>query len=172
MLKNLLISLRKKPKVMRNNVALGVSAVFTAFVVMFWAYSAPGQIISSDEKSVSETSSDFFQIFDNIKDQFATIKKSQDEQDENEDILEEFEDLSVASPVPIFTDDKVSSSTVSALDVNTNLVPTSSLMVGENGSSGLIHVGSVSTTTPSRSIRIVAVKADSTTTSTTTVKKQ
>ena len=83
MLKSLLIRLRRKPKVVREHMALGIAGVFTFLVFGFWVFTVPDRFAGSEDAQsthifstlkdeISEEAPDLGGIVDGLKEVVAT----------------------------------------------------------------------------------------------------
>ena len=70
MIKKLLISLRQKPKHVRNNVAFGAAGIFTFAVFSIWAYNLPSAL---ESRNGGNTASLFSSVVDEVKDGASSI---------------------------------------------------------------------------------------------------
>ncbi len=75
MLGKLIRTIRKKPKPVRDNIALSIASGFTIVILGFWAYHLPSRLQVS-EIVPTESTSAFSTFFDTAKDQFATVRES------------------------------------------------------------------------------------------------
>ncbi len=81
MIKRLLRNIRQKPKVVRDNIALGIAGMFTAIVFSIWVYHFPSKIAAltdSTQSDKGEGSPAFTDFFGEIKDQIATLNEATD----------------------------------------------------------------------------------------------
>lgn len=75
MIKRLLRNLRQKPKIVRDNIALGIASTFTFIVGSFWLYNFSA-IHGVNTASETKNTPAFSGLFSDFKDQIATIKES------------------------------------------------------------------------------------------------
>ncbi len=79
MLKRLIRNIRRKPKHVRDNIALMLALVITSGVFSVWLYNAPARFTSIDDKQAqtgtTEEKAGFADLFSNIGKQFASIRE-------------------------------------------------------------------------------------------------
>jgi hypothetical protein len=74
-MKHWLISLRKKPKHVRENIAFGAATTLTAAVFVVWLFSAKG-ITAPQKLATNETPKAFGMFLDQLQEQVATVKEA------------------------------------------------------------------------------------------------
>lgn len=86
MIKRLIKSIRRKPKGVRDNIAMSIAGVFTAAVFVVWLYHMPARQSVIAEKAANDSTPGFSQIFREIGTQATAIKSSLSEvsKEENE----------------------------------------------------------------------------------------
>jgi len=88
MIKHLVKKIRRQPKGVRDNIALGIAATFTAFIFVIWLYHLPVRNAALVENKQDESSS-FSQLLGGVSDQVSAIKEAvkdkSDPEEEKED---------------------------------------------------------------------------------------
>ncbi len=85
MLKQILKNIRKKPKSVRDNIAMSIAGGFTALVAIIWLYNLPTWYSEIEKKhSNNKEAPGFSDLFGDFKEQFANPKKSETDLVENQ----------------------------------------------------------------------------------------
>lgn len=82
MLKRVIKNIRQQPKAVRDNIALGCAGIFTALITVIWLANMPARFTTTEDVLLStEESSNFSNLFSNLKEQFAAAGESLSGQD-------------------------------------------------------------------------------------------
>lgn len=76
MLRKLIVKLRRQPKPVRDNIAMALAGVFTAFIFTIWAYHLPVRMSAMDQNVKADTTESFSHIFDKMSEQVAAVKEA------------------------------------------------------------------------------------------------
>lgn len=166
MIRILIKYLRRQPKAIRDNIALGMAGVFTAVVAVFLFYTAPNGFFASVEGGKvtdEESSSVFSHFFSDIGSQFSSVKEAVTETtktfDEIRKASEEHGNASTTS-----SGDEINYfSTSSAFEEKVAIY--SSSTVNDVGASSSEADVSSSTYGKPRAIRVIAASTSTATTS-------
>ncbi len=162
MLKRLIRSIRQKPKVVRDNVALGAAGFFTAAVCAVWLYHMPSKMESiASEQGKGEETPGFSDLFGKIGDQFATVKEAVSTVSDSEDKTKVSTEAAEA--------EVVATSSVAAETATTTPVASSSSTSVVTGSS---TVSAEESTDAPRPIRIITTSTATSTSVASTTESQ
>jgi len=76
MIRSTLIKIRRKPKYVRDNIALGIAGTFTAAVFAVWFLNTPTEFLQKGAAVAEESPRAFSTFFQQIGKQFASVKES------------------------------------------------------------------------------------------------
>lgn len=100
-----LLRLRQKPKLVRDQLALGGAFVLTGVIAFIWLLSVPGQYqsvsLTEVSKETEETTSAFKQFFSSIRAQFAGVQTAlEDDSRESDETNGEVANETTATATP------------------------------------------------------------------------
>lgn len=95
MIRKTILKIRRQPKYVRNNIAMGLAGSFTAVVFVIWAYHIPSQLDEIDNGKNANENGLMSQFMDNVGKQVSSIKDAIPENLENITEVESSEDSSV-----------------------------------------------------------------------------
>ncbi len=76
--------IRRQPKKVRNNYALGIAMTFTGIVALVWIVNTLNQgIVPEGELATNKESIPFSNLFKQTKEQFANLKEAEKSEDQN-----------------------------------------------------------------------------------------
>ncbi|MCA9355395.1 hypothetical protein KC865_02480 [Candidatus Kaiserbacteria bacterium] len=76
MIKRLIRAIRRKPKGVRDNIALSIAGSFTAVVFMVWLYHMPARNAALVELQNDDSSPGFFKMFQGVEGQISAVKEA------------------------------------------------------------------------------------------------
>ncbi len=163
MIKHLLKNIRKKPKAVRDNIAMGIAGTFTALVFSFWLYNVPEKFSAIQE---NDNESSFFSLFSNIKEQAAVVASEDVSESDETDSRVNAADLILSGDYVAPPPEKKEAYYVTVAS-STSLSEDSASTTAASASEVVAPVSSDPVS--ARSIRIVTVKGESGIASTTAV---
>lgn len=85
MFRRFIKNIRQQPKATRDKIAISIAGGFTACIVAIWLYHMPSRLASITESADdNESPPAFSQFFNEIGDQFSTVKEAISENSEDE----------------------------------------------------------------------------------------